>query len=102
MQRGVLTLTQPELQLLSEKLAHSTQNVELLSVKLKDALTTGGQSTKLECSEDEAEIMMDVLPAPSVDGGLEVDLRQKLQDFLMKLRSSDTEVKKTWWQRLMG
>lgn len=94
MQRGVLKLTNQELDICIQQLASSSQNVQFLKERLTHAREVESSITTVELSEEEVDILLDVLPAPQGNEIKELsNLRQNLQKFLMQLRNTEVDKK---------
>ncbi len=84
MLRGVVILSTSEADAAQAVLAQYSQKSDLLIQKLSAAPA----SPYLELSEDEAERILDVLPAPSEhQSEVSLMLRKKIATFLLELRT---------------
>jgi len=101
MQRGVLKLTNQQLDICLQQLANSSQNVKFLKERLTHAREVENSNPTVELSEDEVDILLDVLPAPQENEIKELSvLRQNLQKFLMQLRSTEANKKTSFLSKL--
>ena len=91
MNRGMLNLTAEELNV-ALSLIPTTEPHALFRQRLEAAAATGNKTTAVECSEEDIEVLLDLLPAPHEQPDSVVDqLRPKLQQTLMDLRSPKQE-----------
>ncbi len=87
MKRGVVTLTKNEIQQAYNFVSQHTSN-ELLINKLKSALNETELAHKIQFSNDEVELILDLMPAPTMDNTVDSDiqkLRKSLTNFLSQL-----------------
>ncbi|NCS97610.1 MAG: hypothetical protein GW762_03425 [Candidatus Pacebacteria bacterium] len=84
MQRGTLTLTNSEQQMLSSLIEASAVASSLIASRLKQP--SHDTENIIELSSEEAESVLDLLPIPSVAEPNEItSARQKLSAFLQNL-----------------
>lgn len=89
MQRGMLTLANPEVKLLVNCLAVVNQSYQpLLRQKIKQALLATEQSVSIELSEEEGNVLLDQLPPPTSSDPTVHSCREKLNLFLQKLHAN--------------
>jgi len=101
MQRGILKLTGPQIDLSLQLLASSPQKVQFLSERLTHAKAHSDANPSIELSEDEVDILLDVLPAPAPDENKSLtNLRINLQHFLMDLRDQTPKAKPSLLSKL--
>lgn len=101
MQRGVLRISDQQLDICLQQLASSSQNVQFLKEKLTHARETKHSNTTVELSEDEVDILLDVLPTPQTNEIKNLTiLRKNLQEFLMQLRNQQTKKKTSFLSKL--
>jgi len=87
MQRGIVKFSPEAISFLLPKLTESTQDTTLLQQKFQSALQAGG-TTEVMLSEDEADILLDVLPSPQQGEDTNVTtIRKDLTEFLQKMRN---------------
>lgn len=99
MNRGMLTLTAEELATALTLVPASEQHA-MFRQRLEAAAATGSE-TSVECSEDDIEILLDLLPAPQEQPNSLVDqLRPKLQQTLMKMRTPKETTKPSFLSKL--
>lgn len=79
MHRGLVTLTQTQIETLLQSASANT----LLAQKLANAKQQNTDPASLELNEEEVEQLLDIFPEPETD----VALRNTLSTFLAKLRS---------------
>lgn len=92
MQRGVITFTAPQLALSLQALQSSPQDVSLLVNKLTDAQSLADQQPEVEISEEDADTLLDSLPAPQQGEDANITgLRKSLQAFLQQSRGTAPE-----------
>lgn len=100
MNRGMLTLTAEELALALTLVPADGQNA-LFRQRLEAASTTNSRSTSIECSEEDIEVLLDLLPAPHEQpGSVAEQLRPKLQQNLMAMRSPKEQTQTSLWSKL--
>ncbi len=92
MNRGVILLTTLEMSQASAFLKTSTVPIsETLLNKLTPSSTDPQQTDKILISEEDAEVLLDCLAAPSASEPAELkSLRLKLQQFIGKIRFPDS------------
>jgi hypothetical protein len=90
MQRGVLSLTNQELEEIFKKIDVEKYAGSLLHSKLSAAKSAGLTEVKLELSEDELETLLDDLdiPNPDTDSQELMSLRNKISLMLSGFRTS--------------
>ena len=88
MQRGIVNLSSEEISFAVNSIATPTNStLAFLKEKLISA-QQDQQSTNVQLSEEEVEILMDQLPPPTLNQPPEQkDLRKKLTSFLSELRN---------------
>lgn len=102
MQRGVIEFTPNQSKLALQLLDKSPQKIDLLKEKFVSA-QDGGKKTTIELSEDEIDILLDIIPAPDeAEEKHLTDLRQNLQEFLMRLRDKTPKQRPSFWKKLFG
>lgn len=84
MKRGMLSLSPDQVKISLQALAASTPHP--LTNKLKAAANQA--NPVVEVSEQEVEVLLDVLPPPSPDQPNLTETRQHIQSFLLKLRGT--------------
>ncbi len=102
MQRGVIEFSIDHIQLALNLLEESPQRIDLLKEKLISA-QKAGKKTTIELSEDEIDILLDIMPAPNENEEKHLtELRKNLQKFLMRLRDKTPKQKPSFWKKLFG
>ena len=100
MNRGMLTLTAEELAF-ALNLVPAEHDQGLFRQRLEAAAATGSKTTAIECSEEDLEVLLDLLPAPHEQPDSAADqLRQKLQQTLMSMRTTKGEAKPSLLSKL--
>ncbi len=100
MNRGMITLTDQELALAQAVLQAEASNTLLLQ-RLEAGSNTGAKSVSIECSEEDLEVLLDVLPPPHQQTDVvATTLRPKVQNTLLAMRSPKSSAKVSLWSKL--
>lgn len=96
----MLPLTAEELSLALTLVPPSDQG-SLFRQRLEAASATGSKEVTIECSEEDIEVLLDLLPAPHEQpGSVAGQLRNKLQQTLMQMRSPKSDAKPSLLSKL--
>lgn len=86
MQRGIIKLTQDEILYLKEFLAQNhSDKINIFLEKINNLSHNNSDFAEIQTNEDDLEIILDLLPAPSENQAL-VSLRKNLSMKLLELR----------------
>jgi len=78
MKRGILPITTTDSQILAQFVNELTPKYQFSNLE-----------DKIEISEEEAEYLLDLLPPPTTNEDINLkNFRQKIQEFLLKLRNN--------------
>lgn len=87
MNRGMITLTKPEIELVQNSLKKAVHITSELPVRLESALKEKTAKVAILLSEDSAEVVLDCLPMPEPNQEKVVaSTRQAFSEFLTSLR----------------
>lgn len=91
MQRGIILLSKPEITIIIDNIQKDKKDKDILFEKFISAFDSNSDKQSqinIQLSEEEVEIVMDLLPPPSMSAHPNLNLlRKNLQEFLMKLRN---------------
>lgn len=86
MKRGIVQLSSQEALLLQEHLTEIAHHHPLTWEKLVAASQQSAQSVNIQLSEEEAEMMLDLLPPPTMSDSTDLkQARLRLQQFVQTL-----------------